>query len=155
MDWYKAVQTYTRDTAMGCAIGHTLELADRHLDNILINLREGNLVHVDFSILFGKGACLRVPECVPFRLTQNIVEALQYPGVNVSSLPVRPSFLLHSTNSEKFVFTCFNFRVLLRSTWINSYRNSMRRRKSRFSVSIALQWIHNWQKGYKSHRKSF
>lgn len=82
-DWYKAVQTFTRDVAMGSAMGYIVGLADRHLDNILINLRQGHLVHVDFSILFGKGAQLKIPERVPFRLTQNILEALQYPGVQV------------------------------------------------------------------------
>lgn len=56
-------------------------IGDRHLDNILVDVEDGKLVHVDFSLVFGRGAKLRVPEVVPFRMTQNFETALQYPGV--------------------------------------------------------------------------
>jgi len=69
---------------MGSALGYVVGLGDRHLDNILLNPRQGHLVHVDFSILFGKGRSLKIPELVPFRLSQNMIGALQYPGVTVS-----------------------------------------------------------------------
>ena len=75
---------------MGSAIGYTVGLGDRHLDNILINPRYGYLIHVDFSILFGKGTSLKIPERVPFRLSQNLIAALQCPGVNVSILQLLP-----------------------------------------------------------------
>ena len=45
-------------------------LGDRHLDNILINLETGQVIHVDFNVCFDKGKRLSVPEKVPFRLTQ-------------------------------------------------------------------------------------
>lgn len=51
-------------------VGHVLGLGDRHLDNILLDLQSGQVVHIDFNLCFGKGAALRVPEVVPFRLTQ-------------------------------------------------------------------------------------
>jgi PI-3-kinase-related kinase SMG-1 len=69
---------------MGSAVGFIVGLGDRHLDNILLNPRYGHLVHVDFSILFGKGTSLKIPERVPFRLSQNLIAALQYPGVDAS-----------------------------------------------------------------------
>ena len=47
-----------------------LGLGDRHLDNILLDLASGQVVHIDFNLSFDKGAMLRVPEVVPFRLTQ-------------------------------------------------------------------------------------
>ena len=47
-----------------------LGLGDRHLDNILLDLASGQVVHIDFNLSFDKGALLRVPEVVPFRLTQ-------------------------------------------------------------------------------------
>ncbi|CAG7834749.1 unnamed protein product [Allacma fusca] len=78
--WYNCVNTITTDCAMGSAIGYVLGIGDRHLDNILIDLKAGYFIHVDFSLVFGKGATLRVPEKVPFRLTQNICSALKYPG---------------------------------------------------------------------------
>ena len=68
---------------MGSAIGYVLGIGDRHLDNILVDLKTGYFIHVDFSLVFGKGVTLRVPEKVPFRLTQNICAALKHPGQSV------------------------------------------------------------------------
>lgn len=53
-----------------CAqVGYMLGLGDRHLDNILLDLQSGEVVHIDFNLAFDKGLQLRVPEIVPFRLT--------------------------------------------------------------------------------------
>jgi serine/threonine-protein kinase ATR len=38
-------------------------------------------MHVDFGCLFDKGLTLEVPEMVPFRLTQNVVDAFGVSGV--------------------------------------------------------------------------
>ena len=51
-------------------VGWLLGLGDRHLDNILLDSSTGELVHIDFNIVFEEGLRLRVPEIVPFRLTQ-------------------------------------------------------------------------------------
>lgn len=50
-------------------VGWLLGLGDRHLDNILLDGRSGELVHIDYNIVFERGRQLRVPEVVPFRLT--------------------------------------------------------------------------------------
>lgn len=42
------------------------------------------VVHVDYNVCFEKGKSLRVPERVPFRMTQNIETALGFTGVEVS-----------------------------------------------------------------------
>ena len=41
------------------------------------------IVHIDYSVCFEKGRKLRVPERVPFRLTQNLERALGPTGVEV------------------------------------------------------------------------
>lgn len=41
------------------------------------------VVHVDYNVCFEKGQSLRVPERVPFRMTQNIEAALGFTGVEV------------------------------------------------------------------------
>lgn len=48
-------------------------LGDRHLDNILLDTRSGDVVHIDYNVIFDKGRRLRVPEIVPFRLTASLV----------------------------------------------------------------------------------
>ena len=42
------------------------------------------VVHIDYNVCFEKGKGLRVPEKVPFRITQNIEGALGLTGVEVS-----------------------------------------------------------------------
>ncbi|KAM0938032.1 putative non-specific serine/threonine protein kinase [Dioscorea sansibarensis] len=61
-------------------VGHVLGLGDRHLDNILIDLFSGDVVHIDYNVCFDKGKRLKIPEIVPFRLTQIIEAALGLTG---------------------------------------------------------------------------
>ena len=63
--------TYARSLAVMSMLG-VIGLGDRHLDNILLDQETGEVVHIDYNICFEKGAQLRVPERVPFRLTQNL-----------------------------------------------------------------------------------
>ncbi|KAK9360773.1 hypothetical protein V1504DRAFT_453911 [Lipomyces starkeyi] len=74
--WLEARTAYARTAAVMSVVGYILGLGDRHCENILLHEGTGRLVHVDFSCLFEKGLDLAVPERVPFRLTQNIVNAL-------------------------------------------------------------------------------
>lgn len=62
-------------------VGHILGLGDRHLDNILVDFCSGDIVHIDYNVCFDKGQRLKVPEIVPFRLTQMLEAALGLTGV--------------------------------------------------------------------------
>ena len=44
------------------------------------------VVHIDYNVCFEKGKGLRVPEKVPFRMTQNIETAMGVTGIEVSLL---------------------------------------------------------------------
>ncbi|TKR93718.1 hypothetical protein L596_008126 [Steinernema carpocapsae] len=74
--WWRVTQRFARSSAVMSIIGHIIGLGDRHLDNILVNLSTGNVVHIDYNVCFEKGRTLRVPESVPFRLSGNVVHAL-------------------------------------------------------------------------------
>ncbi|XP_047338055.1 serine/threonine-protein kinase SMG1-like [Impatiens glandulifera] len=71
---------YSRTVATMSMVGHILGLGDRHLDNILIDFSSGDIVHIDYNVCFDKGHRLKIPEIVPFRLTQAIEAALGLTG---------------------------------------------------------------------------
>nr|XP_018895690.1 PREDICTED: serine/threonine-protein kinase SMG1-like [Bemisia tabaci] len=80
--WWKTTKTYSRSLAVMSIIGYILGLGDRHLDNVLVDLVTGEVVHIDYNVCFEKGKTLRVPEKVPFRLTPNLRTALGATGVD-------------------------------------------------------------------------
>lgn len=80
-NWYMARQAYVRTCGVMSIVGYVLGLGDRHLENILIDVTNGEMVHVDFNCLFNAGENFAVPERVPFRLTHNMVHAMGPLGV--------------------------------------------------------------------------
>ncbi|CAB4251907.1 similar to Saccharomyces cerevisiae YBR136W MEC1 Genome integrity checkpoint protein and PI kinase superfamily member [Maudiozyma barnettii] len=76
ISWYNARNTYSRSYAVMSMLGYILGLGDRHCENILLDTETGKVLHVDFDCLFDKGKTLPCPEIVPFRLTQNVHDAL-------------------------------------------------------------------------------
>lgn len=74
--WFNARLRYTRSAAVMSIVGHVLGLGDRHGENILFEEDNGGTLHVDFNCLFDKGLTFEKPEMVPFRLTQNMVDAM-------------------------------------------------------------------------------
>lgn len=79
--WQEARTNFVHSAAVWSAVGHVIGLGDRHTENILIDVSNGEMVHVDFDCLFDKGLSLQRPEIVPFRLTPNIVDAMGVTGV--------------------------------------------------------------------------
>ncbi|XP_075244893.1 serine/threonine-protein kinase SMG1-like [Convolutriloba macropyga] len=79
-EWWLMRQQYNTCTAVMSVVGYIIGLGDRHLDNILVDLKSGEIVHIDYNVCFEKGKNLRVPERVPFRLTQNLEAALGVTG---------------------------------------------------------------------------
>ena len=59
----------------------------RHDTNTcLLSIQENHffqVVHIDYNVCFEKGKGLRVPEKVPFRMTQNIESAMGVTGIEV------------------------------------------------------------------------
>ncbi|KAJ5076228.1 serine/threonine-protein kinase atr [Anaeramoeba ignava] len=78
--WFDARLTFTRSLAVMSMVGYATGLGDRHTENILLNSKTGEAVHVDFNCLFEQGSALKIPECVPFRLTHNLINAMGLSG---------------------------------------------------------------------------
>ncbi|KIY63461.1 hypothetical protein CYLTODRAFT_493892 [Cylindrobasidium torrendii FP15055 ss-10] len=74
--WYKTRLNYTRSVATTSIVGWMVGLGDRHGGNILIDNTSSELVHIDLGIAFDSGKILPVPERVPFRMTDNIVDGM-------------------------------------------------------------------------------
>ncbi|KAI8144500.1 hypothetical protein BJV82DRAFT_537101 [Fennellomyces sp. T-0311] len=81
-EWLRKSTSLTRSLAVMSVIGYIIGLGDRHLDNILIDYQSGEVIHIDYNVCFEKGRQLRVPELVPFRLTQNMLNALGVTGTD-------------------------------------------------------------------------
>ncbi|KAF0561158.1 Serine/threonine-protein kinase SMG1 [Gigaspora margarita] len=80
-EWWIKSTSLSRSLAVMSVIGYIIGLGDRHLDNILIDFECGEVIHIDYNVCFEKGKKLRVPETIPFRLTQNIENVLGVTGV--------------------------------------------------------------------------
>ncbi|KAL4581244.1 hypothetical protein LXL04_017454 [Taraxacum kok-saghyz] len=78
------LKRYSGSVAAMSMVGHILGLGDRHLDNILLDFHTGDIVHIDYNVCFDKGQRLKVPEIVPFRLTQTLEAALGLMGTEGS-----------------------------------------------------------------------
>lgn len=80
-NWYMARTAYVRTCGVMSIVGYVLGLGDRHCENILFDVTNGDNVHVDFNCLFNAGEKFTIPERVPFRLTHNMVHAMGPLGV--------------------------------------------------------------------------
>jgi serine/threonine-protein kinase ATR len=78
--WYSSRLAYSRTAAVMSIVGYVLGLGDRHGENVLFDSTNGDCIHVDFNCLFNRGKTFDVPECVPFRLTHNMVKAMGVTG---------------------------------------------------------------------------
>ncbi|CAO3569415.1 unnamed protein product [Mortierella alpina] len=79
-EWFATRLRYTRTTAVMSMVGYIMGLGDRHAENLLFDERTGDTVHVDFNCLFEQGKTFPKPEKVPFRLTNNMVDAMGLSG---------------------------------------------------------------------------
>lgn len=79
--WFDSRVSYTRGIATTSMVGHVLGLGDRHCNNILLDKRSGEPIHIDLGVAFDQGKRLPIPETVPFRLTRDIVDGFGITGV--------------------------------------------------------------------------
>ena len=79
--WFERRLAYARSLAASSMAGFIVGLGDRHSSNILVDKETAELVHIDLGIAFDQGTLLKTPECVPFRLTRDLVDALGVCGV--------------------------------------------------------------------------
>ena len=139
--WLSATQNYTASLATMSAVGYVLGIGDRHLDNILIDLSTGGTLHIDYSVSLDKGLALKVPECVPFRLTNSVRGGLGFAGVEGGFVQVCADTLAAlrtEQNSVMNILSTFSHRPPLE--WVTHPERS---RDCLFLVNQRLQGLDN------------
>jgi ataxia telangiectasia mutated family protein len=79
--WHAAVCSFRDTLASSSIAGYVAGVGDRHTSNILLDTRSGQLVHIDFGVVFEAGKLLPTPETIPFRLTRDLLDGLGPMGV--------------------------------------------------------------------------
>lgn len=63
-------------------VGYIIGLGDRHLDNVLIDMTTGEVVHIDYNVCFEKGQFqVFLLNCVLSHLNQNDIKNLFMPSI--------------------------------------------------------------------------
>ena len=63
--------------AVSSAASYILGIGDRHLSNLLIDTKSGQVIYIDFGMAFGHSTVnLQVPELMPIRLTRQILKLI-------------------------------------------------------------------------------
>ena len=75
-NYYEKSRIFSHSVAVSSVVGWLIGLGDRHIGNILLDFKSGEVVHIDYNLCFEKGLKLRIPEIVPFRLTKTMQYAM-------------------------------------------------------------------------------
>ncbi|XP_055549557.1 serine/threonine-protein kinase ATM [Wyeomyia smithii] len=79
--WFERRLCYTKSVAVSSMVGYILGIGDRHVQNILVDEKTAEVIHIDFGIAFELGKNLPTPETIPFRLTRDIVAGMGVSGI--------------------------------------------------------------------------
>ncbi|KAF9764420.1 putative serine/threonine-protein kinase MEC1 like protein [Nosema granulosis] len=109
-NWYLARDNYTKTCAVMNIMGWFMGLGDRHAENILFDINLGDTVHVDLNCIFESAKKLSIPERVPFRLTQNMVDAFGVLGLEgVYTTTMRDTLGLFLQNKNIIISNLLSF----------------------------------------------
>ncbi|KAJ3131917.1 Serine/threonine-protein kinase smg1 [Geranomyces variabilis] len=137
--WWTKRKTFARSIAVMSMIGYVIGLGDRHLDNILLDQASGEIVHIDFNVCFENGAKLRVPETVPFRLTQNIHAALGVTGTDgVFRIASEHAMRVMRDNREALLALLEAFVYDPLVDWTRAASEEVKRREVELNVNIGV-----------------
>ena len=88
-------------------VGMVLGIGDRHSQNILIDEKTAEVIHIDFGVTFEQGKALRTPETVPFRLTPDVVDGFGSSGVKgVFTKSCEETLAVLRENAEAILTIC-------------------------------------------------
>ncbi|KAF9354246.1 serine/threonine-protein kinase M1 [Mortierella sp. AD094] len=113
-----------------------LRLGDRHGENLLFDFQNGDIVHVDFNCLFEQGKTFPKPERVPFRLTQNMADAMGLSGYDgVYRLTCEQTLGIFRDNIESLVSVLEGF---LHDPLVEWAKNKRRGQQTQMDPPLAV-----------------
>lgn len=104
-DWFVSRLRYAQHCATNSIVGHILGIGDRHLNNILIDVTTGEVIHIDLGIAFGQGKALPIIERVPFRLTNEIIDGMGWMGKEGIFRPACETSMKVLRNNQEYLLT--------------------------------------------------
>ena len=118
-EWYDKRRLFTLSAAVASMVGHIVGMGDRHCQNIMIDVKTGELIHIDLNMIFEMGKTLRIPELVPFRLTRDIVDGMGVFGLEAAftANAIRSMSILRSRQDQMLmILEVFKYDPLYRWT---------------------------------------
>ena len=80
--WLERRTNYTRSLAVMSMVGYIIGLGDRHPSNLMLDRKNGKIIHVDFGDCFETAMTReKFPEKIPFRLTRMLKNATEVTGI--------------------------------------------------------------------------
>ncbi|KAJ3082415.1 Serine/threonine-protein kinase smg1 [Quaeritorhiza haematococci] len=137
--WWEKSKRFSRSVAVMSIVGYVIGLGDRHLDNILLDITTGDILHIDYNVCFEKGRKLRVPETVPFRLSQNLQGALGLTGIEgVFRIACENTMRVMRKNKEVLLTLLEAFVYDPLVDWTNELADEYEKRVVELNVNLSL-----------------
>lgn len=110
-------QNFITNYATMCIVHWITGVGDRHLENMLIEVKTAKCYGIDFGLAFGAGIDQTPPELVPFRLTPQILELLK-PFDENALLGATMTRVLNSLREERNrLLACFDIFIQEPLNW--------------------------------------
>ncbi|XP_011499968.1 PREDICTED: DNA-dependent protein kinase catalytic subunit-like [Ceratosolen solmsi marchali] len=142
-------QKFITSYATMCIVHWILGVGNRLLENIHIEMKTGKCLGTDFSLMFGAGLDLPIPELVPFRLTTQILGLLR-PFREQDLLGSIMSDVLHALRSDKnlildcleiFMYEPFDWNEKVNRLWWDDDEKHEGMRLIVIKTNAHVKWI--------------
>ncbi|XP_067946103.1 serine-protein kinase ATM-like isoform X2 [Watersipora subatra] len=142
--WLNARHSYSQSVATSSMVGYVLGIGDRHTNNMLLDEKTGELIHIDFGVAFDRGKVLPIPETIPFRLSRDIVDGFGPTGVDGAFRRCCEKTLTVLRSSDRIISTILQVLIddpLLDWTLSAEKLQEKQKKQARTDTSIVSQSV--------------